>query len=265
MATDILEIYNLVLVGLGGDRLATITDDSEPRRKLDAIFDNVLAQLLVSGPEKGWKFNKEKNVNVNIESSTVTAFADYSGTAAGTVLVTTSAAHNLVSGNVAAIEDTTNYDNEYEVTVVDGTNFYITATWVADDAAGTVYWTTEDNYYRFAIPAAAMRVDWAGVSGIELTDWEEQNGYILTAQEGTAIDLNYIKSVTTTTLFPEYFTKLLVLSLQAELVYGLSKSNRFIETLEIKRDRAMDKAIAADEKKKYVKEESSEWVDSGRN
>lgn len=264
MATDKLEIYNLVLVGLGGDRLATITDDAEPRRKLDAIYDNVLAQLIISGPEKGWKFCKVKNVNVNIESSTVTAFADYSGTVTGTVKVTTFAVHNLISGNIAAIEDTTSYDNEYEVMVIDTTNFYITATWVADDATGTVYWTTQDNFYRFAIPSAAKRVIIAKVAGIELTDWEEQDGYILTAQEGTSIDIDYIKSVTTTTLFPEYFTKLLNLTLQTELVYGLSKSRAFIEALEAKRDEAMTKAIAKDEQKKYVKESSTAWVDAGR-
>lgn len=264
MATDKLEIYNLVLTGLGEDRLATITDDVEPRRKLDAIYDNVLVQLTVDGPEKGWKFTKVKNVNVNIESFTITAFADYSGTVADTVLVTTSAANTLVSGNIVLIDDTTNYDNEYEVTVVDTTNFYITATWVADDATGTVYWTTQDDYYRFSIPSASKRVTWAGVSGIELTDWEEQDGYILTAQEGTSVDLDYVKSVTTTTLFPEYFTKLLNLTLQAELVYSLSKSRAFIEALELKREKAMTKAIALDEQKKYVQEESTEWVDAGR-
>jgi len=91
-----LEIYNLVLIGLGENRLAAIDDDSEPRRKLDAVYDNVLAQITVGGPEKGWKFAKIKNVNVNIDSSTVTALADYYGTVADTVLVTTFAVHNLI-------------------------------------------------------------------------------------------------------------------------------------------------------------------------
>jgi len=127
-----------------------------------------------------------------------------------------------------------------------------------------VYWTTQDNFYRFAIPSAAKRVIIAKVAGIELPDWEEADGYILTALEGTSIDLDYIKSITATTLFPEYFTKLLKLSLQAELVYGLSKSRAYIEALEAKRDRAMTKAIAKDEQKRYVQESSTKWVDAGR-
>ena len=264
MATNILEIYNLALVKLGAKRLATVTDNTEPRRKLDAVYDNILAQKLEKGPRYGWKFTKEPNVNINIEESTVTAFADYSGTVAGTVKVTTSAAHNLVSGNTAAIEDTTSYDNEYEVTYIDSTNFYVTATWVADDATGTVYWTTEDNFYRFAIPSVAKKVLTAKVSGIELPDWEEQGGYILTALEGESIDIDYIKSVTDTTAFPEYFTRILYLSLAVEIAAGLGVSVAQVERIQEELYRANLDAIALDEHKKYVKESSTEWVDAGR-
>jgi len=110
----------------------------------------------------------------------------------------------------------------------------------------------------------AKKVIVAKVSGIELPDWEEQNGYILTALEGTSIDLDYIKSVTTTTLFPEYFTRILYLSLAVEIAPGLGVSVAQIERIQEELYRANLEAIALDEHKKYVKESSTEWVDAGR-
>lgn len=263
MATNVLEIYNLTLVRLGEDRLETMTDDSEPLRKLDAIYDNVLEQVTVGGPEKGWKFAKVKSVAVDVESSTISSFADYSGTVAGTVLVTTSTAHNLVSGNNVSIEDS-DYDDEYEATVVDTTSFYITATFVAT-GTGTAYWVSDEDQWRFTIPSASKRVVSVRVSGIELTDWTEEDGYILTGLESVAITIDYVKSVTDTTKFPAYFTKVLYMSLAAELAYSLLQSATAAERIQTEiDDKIMPKAIAKDEQKKFVEEVSTEWVDAGR-
>jgi len=263
MAASKLIIYNFALVGMGQDRLASDTADDENRRKLDAIYDDVLDQLIVDGPEKGWKFAKVKSVAIDVESSTISSFADYSGTVSGTVLVTTSSAHNLITGNNVAIEDTSNYTNEYEVTVVADTTFYITATWSSTET-GTAYWVSDADQWRFAVPSAAKRVTSARVSGVELTDWTEDGGYILTAQESTAMTIDYVKSVTTTTLFPSYFTKVLYLSLENELAFSITQNASLAERIGIKLDREMLKAIAKDEQKKYVEEVSSEWVDAGR-
>lgn len=263
MATNILEIYNMALVKLGEDRLAAVDADSEPRRKLDAIYDNVLEQITVAGPEKGWKFAKVKSVAVDVESSTISSFADYSGTVSGTVLVTTSSDHNLLSGNNVAIEDTDDYNDEYEVTVVSDTTFYVTATWSATET-GTAYWVSDQDQWRFAVPSASKRVASVRVSGVELDDWTEEDGYILTALESEAVTVDYIKSVTDTTLFPAHFTKVLVLSLAVELSYSLIQSAAHTERLLKELDIAMPKAIALDEQKKYVEEESAEWVDAGR-
>lgn len=65
----------------------------------------------------------------------ITAFADYSGTVAGTVKVT-SAAHGLSNSDVVTISGSTNYNGTFAITVVDVDNFHITDTWVSDDAAG---------------------------------------------------------------------------------------------------------------------------------
>jgi hypothetical protein len=263
MATDILEIYNLALTRLGEDRLAAITDDNENRHKLDAIYDSVLEQVTVAGPEKGWKFAKVKSVNVNVESSTISSIADYSGTVSGTILVTTSSVHNLVSGNYVSIEDTTNYDDEYEATVVSTTTFYVTATFGVTET-GTAYWVSDQNQWRFPIPSASKRVVEARVSGIELTDWTEEDGYILTALESVSIDIDYVKSVTTTTLFPSHFTKVLYLSLALELTYSIIQSSAHTERIFNELDIAMSKAIGLDEQKKHVEESSAAWVDAGR-
>lgn len=64
----------------------------------------------------------------------ITIYADYSGTVAGTVLVT-SAAHGLATGDVITIRGSTNYNGAFEVTVVSASTFYITDTWAGDDGA----------------------------------------------------------------------------------------------------------------------------------
>lgn len=64
----------------------------------------------------------------------ITAFADYTGTVAGAVLVT-SGTHGLSTGNIITIRGTTSYNGIFSVTVVDVNSFYIIDTWVADDGA----------------------------------------------------------------------------------------------------------------------------------
>jgi hypothetical protein len=79
------------------------------------------------------------SAHMNVElglSGSISAFADYSGTVAGTVKVTTTAAHGLSTGDYITQTGTTNYNDIFQVTVIDATNYYITATWVSDDATG---------------------------------------------------------------------------------------------------------------------------------
>lgn len=64
----------------------------------------------------------------------ITAFANYAGTVAGTVLIT-SGAHGLSTEDIITIRGTTNYNGVFSITVVDVNSFYITDTWVSDDGA----------------------------------------------------------------------------------------------------------------------------------
>jgi hypothetical protein len=71
-------------------------------------------------------------------SKAISAFANYNSTVAGTTKVT-SAAHTLTTGQEVIIDGTTNYDGTYIATVIDATNIYITKTYVANDATGSLY------------------------------------------------------------------------------------------------------------------------------
>jgi len=60
-------------------------------------------------------------------SGTVTSVADYSGTVAGTILITTSAAHNITTGDYVRLAlSPTTYDGSYTATAVNSTQFYVT-------------------------------------------------------------------------------------------------------------------------------------------
>ena len=64
----------------------------------------------------------------------ITAYADYSGTVAGTVLATDEG-HGLSTDDIITIRGTTNYNGVFQVTVVSADTFYFVDTWVSDDGA----------------------------------------------------------------------------------------------------------------------------------
>ena len=261
MATDRLEIYNLALTRLGANRLDSLTEDSDDRRKLDAVYAQILEELTSQGPQQGWKFATIRTT-VDVSSTAITAFADYSSTVSGTVSCTATE-HGLDSGERANLSGDTGYDGDYVITVIDDDTFHFTATWSAT-GTGTVRWTSFQYSYRYAVPAN-LRLTTVMVAGLELTDWVREDDYVLTNLEDTTVDMKYVVSVTTTTRFPPYFTKVLYLSLALELAYSIIQSATFLERLinEVERIQ-LPRAIARDEKEQYVKEASTSWVDAGR-
>jgi hypothetical protein len=74
------------------------------------------------------------------QDHTISAFANYGTTVAGTVKAT-SAAHGFAAGTTAGvvISGTTNYNGTYTVTYISATEFYFTATWVATEVGHWVY------------------------------------------------------------------------------------------------------------------------------
>jgi hypothetical protein len=264
MATK-LGIYNLVLTELGERRLSALNDDNENRRKIDAVYDQKLEETETSGPEKGWRFLRKRNVAVDRESATIVAISDYNSTVTGMTKFKTKTPHNLVTGNDIEIDGTTNYDADYsEVVVLSATEFYCDVDYIADDATGSVYWASDSFRYRYKIPSETRRVTKVCVSGLELTDWFEEDGYIFTNQEDETIYLNYLKKATEPGIYPSYFTKVFVLSMAYDLCYPLTKSSAHMERIGNKLEKATYRAIALDEQKQYVEEESNSWAEAGR-
>lgn len=268
MATQ-LQIINMALTRIGEGNISSteLTNTStETAVKADLFWQQAVDELLVEGPERGWKFAR-KRPNVDVESTSITAFADYSGTVSGTTSVT-AASHNLISGDYCTIDDTSNYDDDYEVVRIDDDTFYIAETFVADDATGTVYWTSEQYEYRYAIPSDCLKVISVQVGGVEIEDWVREGDYILTNEEDEDVDVVYIKQITSsdTADFPPHFVAALYTKLAILLAYATTQSRTIIEDLlNHYHTVVLPKAIAMDEKERYVQEESSSWVDVGNS
>lgn len=88
--------------------------------------------------DSGAIFYLEQTIDEDTSTTgSISAFADYSGTVAGTVKATTSAAHGLATNDYVTHTGTTNYNGTFQVTVIDADEYYFTDTWVSDDGTGT--------------------------------------------------------------------------------------------------------------------------------
>ena len=109
--------------------------------------------------ESPWTVTSDKD---DATAKTITVFADYSGTVAGTVKVTTSVAHTFLTNDVVVITGTTNYNGTYDLTKIDADEFYITVAWIANDATGTVTLTNPNFRIKaeLIISATTEAVKW---------------------------------------------------------------------------------------------------------
>jgi len=260
MATTETAIANLALIGMGQLTIASIDSGTDTLSiKCNALFDQCRDELLISGPEKGWKFAKRTYHGIDVDSCTITHF-----TFASSTTTTVTATHAFAAGDTVTISGTTNYDGTYDVVSVSTTkSFVITKAYVADDATGTAQWTSDEYAYRYAIPASKKVISVLS-GGIELSDWTRQGNWILTNEESSEVDMVIIQAITDVTLFPDWFVKVLVLDLQIALVYNITQDLKAIQLFEMKRELAMAKAMAMDESQKYVQESSTAWIDAGR-
>ena len=69
-------------------------------------------------------------------SGTISSFANYNGTVAGTTKATCSASHDLTTGDRVSITSSPDsyYDGNYAITKVDADEFYFTKTYSAEDS-----------------------------------------------------------------------------------------------------------------------------------
>lgn len=185
---------------------------------------------------------------------TITAFADYSGTVSGTVKVTTSAAHGLKTGMYVTISGTTSYNGSYYVTYIDADDFYITETWVADDATGSLAYTATDILFKCAtahtsgltgtfttdLTAAKWTINISRPSfgysyqydlpsdclrfrKTDIDDFEVE-GLLFMADE-QKVDIKYIYQCTTTTSWDTLFYECMILKLALNILHPLAGTN----------------------------------------
>ncbi len=263
MATSETAIANLALQKMGQSLISSIDGTSVNEKKAANIFDQVRDETLIDGPELGWKFSRLTYHGIDDHSATVSSIAVL--VAASTITVTTSASHGLVAGDMVELAGDTGYDGTYDVvSVVDsGTfTFVVAATFVAT-GTGTAHWRSERYTYRYAIPTS-KKVTAVKVGGIELTDWVQEGDYVLTNMESDEVDMDIINVLTTTvTAWPDWFVRIVVLRMAIELHYSMTQDLKAIQLLAEELYTAKSKAIAMDERQKYVKEESSSWQDIG--
>lgn len=258
-------IANLAMVRIGEAIFTDVdSDGTTPADEINAIWDLVVQDTIDIGPEKGWKFAQWDISDVDVDNTAITAFADYSGTVSGTTLVT-SASHGLLTGDLVNITDTTSYDDTYTITKVSGDTFYVTVDFVADDATGTVQWTSEKFFYRFARPTST-RVTGIFVGGSPITDWVRKRGWILTSVEDTEVAMDYVLALADLTVaeFPSHFIQVLWRKLAIHVLYARSQNQRLQDRLTEEIEEVyLPRAMGADAKEQYVQEESSAWQDAG--
>jgi hypothetical protein len=258
------QIANKTMIDLGEALFTDVdVDGTNPANVFNAAWDVVLPEALNHGPELGWKFARRRYHGINRDSATITAFASASSTT-----TTVTATHTLLAGDMVEIAGTTSYDGTYDVVSVSSTvSFVITKAFVADDATGTAKWASESFSYRYARPTST-RVTTVKVGGMELSDWIREGDYILTNQEDTEVDMNYIASVDdlTITNFPPHFVDVLWRRMSAALAYDLvqnqSLSNTKLQSLE---QVYLPRAIGMDNREQFVQESSNSWVTAGHS
>lgn len=261
------QIANKTMIDLGEALFSDVdTDATNPADIFNAAWDVALPEMLNEGPEKGWKFAQETFNCIQRQSSSITVFADYSGTVTGTVLATDTT-HPYLSGNKIVISDGSvgSYDGEKVITKVDANSYYFTADFVSTETA-TAKWTSEKFNFRFARPKST-RVVTVSVGGIELTDWDRKSGYIVTNMEDTEVDMDYVLHADDVTIgnFPPHFVDVMWRKMGAclafDLVQNLTLQNTKIDLLE---RIYLPRAIGMDNREVFVKEDSDSWTAAGR-
>ncbi len=259
MAATETVVANLALLRMGQSVIDDIDGTDTLSVKVNTIYDQARDEIQTNGPELGWKFTRRRYSGIDNEEFTVTAIAQ-NGTD-----ITVTATHTLVVGDLVELDEDTGYGDTYEVTAIATTvSFDVTATFAAT-GTGKAFWRSGEYSYRYLIPTTptVLRVVSAEVGGIEITDWLEEGGYVLTNMESDEIDLKIIQQITTTTKFPTLFTRALVLKMAIELHYNLTQDLKAIQLLENDFDLALHKAMGMDERNKYTQEFSASWQNIG--
>ena len=263
MATTKTAIANWSMLKVGEAIFTDVdSDGTATADKFNAIWDLSLEDILDNGPEKGWQFANRTFHGIDRDEIAVTALA-----AASSTTTTVTGTHTLIAGDNVTLGTDLNLAGTYGVNSISTTvSWVITATFTATDT-GTAYWTSEEYAYRFARPTCTS-VTSVKVGGVKLTDWIRKGSWILTNQEDTEVDMDYILGHAAATVlvanFPAHFVNALRMKIASDLAYDLVQNSALgdrllAEYLEV----WLPKAVGMDNREKYVQESSSSWADVG--
>ena len=87
----------------------------------------IMILTTTTGLLNGWTYHSGS-------TGAITAYADYSGTVAGTIKATC-ATHGLLTNDIISIRGTSNYNSIFIITKINDNEFHFTDTWVDDDGA----------------------------------------------------------------------------------------------------------------------------------
>jgi hypothetical protein len=96
------------------------------------------------------------------------------------------------------IAGTTNYNGTYDATLINANQYYITATWVADDAAGTSTPYYSDTFLPFVYSNAEIGIEKMYAIFAEMDESTEADDYLKQVELANGL-LNAIKSAIATT------------------------------------------------------------------
>ena len=261
MSTSKTSISNWAMLKVGEAIFTDVdTDGTATADKVNAIWDLSLEDILDGGPEKGWKFANRTFHGIDRDDITVTALAQASATT-----TTVTGTHALIAGDRVTLGTDLNLAGTYDVNSISTTvSWVITATFTATDT-GTAYWTSEEFAYRFARPTCT-RVTSVKVGGIELTDWTRKGSWILTNQEDTEVDMDYIQAHGSVTIanFPAHFVNAFRMKLAYDLAYDLVQNSALGDRLLQEYENiVLPRAIGKDNREIYAQESSDSWVAAG--
>ena len=279
-AKKVIIFIAMLAIVIGG---AKWFKDTKPKRKAEAQYKELvrianrqeveiaiieqavkLKQYRTALKKLQQKKSVKEKPNVIVDSTSIAACADYTGTVAGTVLVT-SAAHGLVTGDLATISGTTNYNSDYSITFVATNTFYIVEDFVADDATGTVQWTSLRLAFRYARPTSTRVTD-VYDGGVPIDDWVRKGNWILTNLTSDDVEMDYIRAVAdlTVTEFPAHFNEVQWRKMAIHMLYSRVQSRALQEQLITELEQIyLPRAIGMDSREKFVQEESQAWTAAG--
>jgi hypothetical protein len=182
----------------------TITDPNDEDTVIDVAADIAAADPILAGDEIVFDDQTSEWVDgyysvqydVWMVATNITVFADYSGTVAGAVLVT-SALHLVQTGMKVTIAATTNYNGFYDATYINANQYYIIATWVADDATGTSTPCYSNTFVPFVFSNVEIALEKMYAIFAEMDESVEADEYLKQIETCNGL-LNTLKSAITT-------------------------------------------------------------------